>query len=185
MNFFKILPLNSRYFNINRIFTTGTEINFIVRPTAKLTISAGYQYLIAKDASVIERIRNGQIFARNPETLATIRLQNQDYFGLFNRSRHLANLKVSYQIPKWKANIFARVFYRSRYGLFDSNANGIFDDYDSFVKGYCLFNVAISKEFQQKLLCQIGANNLFNFTDAENISNLAGRQLFFKMQFSF
>ncbi|WP_448529361.1 TonB-dependent receptor plug domain-containing protein [Raineya sp.] len=173
------------YFNINRIFTSGFELNLSYRPYENLNISLGYQYLTAKDWGIVEKIRNGQVFARNPETLASFKLQPSDYFGLFNRSKHLLNFKINYQIPQWQTNILARLFYRSKFGILDSNANGILDNYDNFVKGYFWVNLSISKYFMNKLSFQAGANNLFNFTDAENITNIAGRQFFAKMQFHF
>lgn len=173
------------YFNINKIFTYGTEINLSYKPLKNLTLTAGYQYLIAKDESVLEQLNEGKIFARNPVTLGSFRLQTEDYFGLYNRSRHLANFKINYEIEKWKTNVFARVFYRSRYGLFDNNNNAILDRYDTFVQPYFLMNVAVNQVIGKHFSAQIGVNNLLNFTDAANIPNIAGRQPFAKIQYNF
>ncbi|NJK83428.1 MAG: hypothetical protein HC912_06010 [Saprospiraceae bacterium] len=118
------------------MFTYGTELNIIHHIDKNLTLSAGYQYLIAKDQTTVEQIENGALFARNPTTLASFRLQPKDYFGLFNRSKHMANVKINYNLSKYNTNINARLFYRSQYGVFDTNSNNILDDYDIFVKGY-------------------------------------------------
>ena len=77
-----------------------------------------------------------------------------------------------------------RVFYRSKYGIVDSNNNQILDQYDAFVKAYFLTNLSITKTFKHKLSVQIGSNNLFNFKNPNQISTLSGRQLFARMQFN-
>jgi outer membrane receptor for ferrienterochelin and colicins len=173
------------YFNVNKIFTYGAEINVSYTPFKHLMLAVGYQYLVAKDEGVLEQLNEGKIFARNPVTLNSFKLQQQDYFGLYNRSRHLANFKINYEIEKWKTNVFLRVFYRSRYGLFDSNNNSILDNYDAFVRPYFLMNIAINQTISKHFSAQIGVNNLLNFTDAANIPNIAGRQPFAKIQYNF
>ncbi|MBF2092938.1 TonB-dependent receptor, partial [Flavobacterium psychrophilum] len=76
-------------------------------------------------------------------------------------------------------------FYRSKYGLFDTNNNQILDVYDDFVKGYFITNVSISKQIKEKFSFQVGANNLLDYTNPKEISNLSGRQIFGKLQFNF
>lgn len=173
------------YFNIDEIFTYGIENNIHYKFTNNLKFSLGYQYLIAKDKSVIKALENGEIFARDPTTLASFQLSKKDYFGLFNRSKHTANFKVLYYLPKIKSTFNLRVFYRSKYGITDSNDNQILDNYDAFVIDYFLTNISISKEFSNTILLQAGANNVFNYTNANQISNLPGRQIFAKIQFNF
>ncbi|NJL11816.1 MAG: TonB-dependent receptor [Microscillaceae bacterium] len=173
------------YFNLNRILTYGLEVNAQYRASKHWTFSAGYQFLEAQDRDVLSRLEEGQVFARDPNTLSSFRLQRQDYFGLFNRSRQLANFKINFEVPKWKTNLAIRLFYRSRYGLFDSNQNQILDEYDEFVKGYCLLNMTLSQEFKYGFSAQIGLNNLLDFTDPVNISNIPGRQWLLKVAYSF
>jgi len=73
-----------------------------------------------------------------------------------------------------------RINYRSKYGLFDGNGNGIIDDYDStFVEGYALTNLTLNKSFSDKYTLQLGVNNLFDYKDVENIPGLAGIHYFF------
>lgn len=173
------------YFNINKIFTYGLEFNTTYKINADLSISGGYQYLIAKDQNIIDQIERGEIFARDPITLLSFRLKPSDYFGLYNRSNHTVNIKINYSIPSIKADINARVFYRSKYGIFDSNSNNILDQHDGFVKGYFVSNLTLSKDFKYGITLQVGANNLFNYTDRNNISNLPGIQFFTRLQYQF
>ena len=173
------------YFNIDKIFTYGLELNGSHKLNSNFSISSGYQYLIAKDQTIVDKIERGEIFARDPITLSSFRLKPSDYFGLYNRSKHTANIKLNYLIPSIETSINARVFYRSKYGIFDSNNNAILDKYDEFVKGYFLTNLTINKDFKYHFSVQLGVNNLFDYKDERNIPNVSGRQLFTRIQYQF
>ncbi len=174
------------YTNFNKIYTTGLSVNANYQLAEGLQLSAGYQLLYAKDKDKKVALERGEIFARDPQSLQTISLNNADYFGLVNRSRHTANFKIFYELPKWNSNINLRVNYRSTYGLFDSNGNAILDHFDtSFVTGYALVNLAASKTFLDAYTLQIGANNLFDYTDINNIPGLAGTQAYVKLNIQF
>ncbi|OIV43125.1 TonB-dependent receptor plug domain-containing protein [Flavobacterium johnsoniae] len=171
------------YFNISKIFTYGLEFNSTYDFTKEFSISFGYQYLTAKDKSVLDNFENYQ-YIRNSD-LQTVQIKKSDYFGLYNRSKHTANIKFAYTIPKIKTDINLRVFYRSKYGLFDTNGNQILDKYDKFVSDYFITNLSISKYIGDKFMLQAGANNLLDYTDPGQISNLSGRQLFARLQYNF
>lgn len=174
------------YTNFDRIYTTGLELDANYKLTEKLSVSGGYQLLYAKDKEKKVALERGEVFARDPKTLQTVALDNADYFGLVNRSRHTANFKVFYDVPKLNFNANLRINYRSKYGLFDSNGNGIIDDFDTtFVDGYALTNLTLNKTFSDKYTLQLGANNLFDYKDEENIPGLAGIQLFTKINIQF
>lgn len=173
------------YFNIDKIFTYGLELNTSYNVSPDFSISAGYQYLIARDQTVVDKIEKGEVFARDPNTLASFKLKSSDYFGLYNRSTHTANIKINYLIPSIKTSVNARIFYRSKYGIFDANNNNILDKYDDFVKGYFLTNLTLNKDFKYKISAQLGVINLFNYKDENNIPNLAGRQFFTRIQYQF
>lgn len=173
------------YFNIDKIFTYGLELNGTYKMNSNFSISSGYQYLITKDQTIVDKIERGEIFARDPITLSSFRLKASDYFGLYNRSKHTANIKLNYHIPSIETSINARVFYRSKYGIFDSNNNAILDKYDEFVKGYFLTNLTINKDFKYRFSAQLGVNNLFDYKDERNIPNVSGRQLFTRIQYQF
>ena len=171
------------YFNISEIFTYGLEFNSTYDFTKEFSVSLGYQYLTAKDRSVLDNFEDYQ-YVRNSQ-LQTIQISKSDYFGLYNRSKHTANVKFAYTIPKIKTDINLRVFYRSKYGLFDTNGNQILDKYDTFVDDYFIANLSITKNIADKLLLQAGANNLFDFTNPDLITNLSGRQIFARLQCNF
>ncbi|MBP2832387.1 TonB-dependent receptor [Aquimarina sp. U1-2] len=182
------------YQNFNRIYTQGVEVDLSFKPFNSLTFSGGYQLLFAYDKDQEDEIEQGTVFARDPETSQTLRLSRSDYFGLINRSRHTANIKVFYEIPKWKANANIRVIYRSRYGLADLNGNAVLDEFDdSFVHGYAVVNFATQKTFFKNYQLQAGVNNLFDFkgsnpvasdTDS-NVQISPGIQVFAKLNYKF
>lgn len=174
------------YVNFNKVYTTGLEFGTNYKILDNLTLSGGYQLLFAKDKEREEAVENGEVFARDPETLQTVRLSQSDYFGLPNRSRHTVNFKVFYEWPKWNANANIRLVYRSKFALFDSNGNNLIDRFDtSFVDGFLVANAAIGKTFYKKYQLQLGANNLFGYRDAENIPNLPGAQFFGRLTVQF
>jgi outer membrane receptor for ferrienterochelin and colicins len=173
------------YFNLNKIFTYGLEFNTAYQFNSNLSISAGYQYLIAKDQTMVEKIERGEIFARDPISMSTFKLKPGHYFGLYNRSKHTANFKINYLIPYINTSVNARVFYKSDYGINDTNNNSILDQFDEFVKGYFLTNIALNKDFTNQFAFQMGVNNLLDYTDKKNISNLPGRQFYTRVQFQF
>ncbi|MEO6173607.1 MAG: TonB-dependent receptor [Flavobacterium circumlabens] len=171
------------YFNIDEIFTYGLEYNSSYNFTKEFTVSLGYQYLIAKNKSVVDNFEDYQ-YIRNSD-LQTVQIQKSEYFGLYNRSKHTANIKIAYTIPKIKTDINLRVFYRSKYGMSDTNGNNILDKYDNFIGDYFTANLSISKNIADKFMLQAGATNLFDYTNPAQITNLAGRQLFARIQYNF
>ncbi|NAS11231.1 TonB-dependent receptor plug domain-containing protein [Poritiphilus flavus] len=165
------------YINRERVYTQGLEIDTRYQLWEHLRISLGYQLLYAYDKDKEEAIDNGEVFGRDPETLETFRLSRLDYFGLVNRSRHMFNFKVFYEVPKWNANANLRVNYRSRFGLTDRNGNGLLDDLDdSFVSGYALVNLTLNKTFFDRYSLQLGAINLLDFK-GENPLALSGTEV--------
>ncbi|MCX8148284.1 TonB-dependent receptor plug domain-containing protein [Thermaurantimonas aggregans] len=170
------------YLNVDRVYTAGLEWNgsYIISPEWR--VQAGYQLLYTGDLEVIGQLREGKFFARNPESLQTIRLSTGDYHGLFNRSRHMANAKIQYT-PADHTQLFIRIFYRSPFGLFDTNQNEILDRYDTFSKPVWLVNLSVNHSLTKNIQLQYGALNLFNYIDPVFLTNQPGRQLFTKLQF--
>ena len=173
------------YYNVNKVYTQGLEFNTIWKPINQLKISGGYQLLFAKDVTAKNAFENGDVFARENPSSPSFQLKKDAYFGLYNRSRHMANLKVFYTIPKWNLDANIRGAYRSKYGLLDSNGNTYLDAYDDFVDGYTIIDFAINKTFYKNYQLGFGVDNLFNFTDTQNISNIAGRILYGKLNIQF
>ncbi|HPM31481.1 MAG TPA: TonB-dependent receptor [Chryseolinea sp.] len=164
------------YYNVASVYTQGAEVEGSYSLGEGLILSIGYQFLIAKDKGIVEELDAGNVYARDPETNATKRVDPKDYGGLFNRSRHMANAKLFYENQKgWSGSV--RAIYRGRYGYADLNNNTILDDDSEYVDGYVTCNLSIGKSFQQWLKVQAGCDNLFNYKDAQYIPSLPGRLL--------
>lgn len=165
------------YTNLSRVFTQGAELDGSYRFTlgaGQLTLSSGYQFLDARDKAVIAGIRAGQFFRRNPETGLTERVRLADYGGLLNRSRHMANGKVFYELPRQGLSASLRGVYRSRYGFADANGNLILDEAGEYVPGYITWHATVSKTIKM-ITIQAGVDNLTGYTDPQFIPSLAGR----------
>ncbi len=143
------------YYNAHKVFTRGFDINTGWQATDELNIKTGYQCLTAKDKKLAEA--------------------HNDYFGLYNRSRHMTHLKLFYDITNWDAGTNLRATHRSKFGLTDTNDNDYLDGNDTFVKGYVMLDWAFNKTFKDNYTVSIGIDNLLDYTDAENLSNIPGR----------
>lgn len=166
------------YRNLNRVFTQGVEVEANQQFSIlnfQFSISAGYQFLEAKDKDVLARLRAGEVFRRDPTTLVTVRVKPSEYGGLFNRSKHAANVKLFFENPKTGFSASLRGIYRSRFGFADGNSNAILDAPGEYVPGYALWNLSAAKTFGQRLRLQAGVDNLFGYRDPAFIPNLAGR----------
>lgn len=157
------------YQNLPKSVNKGIEASFQLVPFTGLEINGGYQYLIAKDKSVEDSIRAG-VFPyyklRNNETGETRTSVPADYWGLENRSRHMANLRVFYTWQRTGINASFRVNYRGKYAFGDANNNAFIDRYDTFVEGYFLLNATVEKKLlKDHLSIRITADNLLDYTD--------------------
>ncbi|TYA74351.1 TonB-dependent receptor plug domain-containing protein [Seonamhaeicola marinus] len=173
------------YYNVHKVYTQGLEFNSSWKPNNQLKISGGYQLLYAKDKEANEAFNNGNVFARLAPNTPSVQLSKGDYFGLYNRSRHMANLKVFYTFEELGLTSNVRATYRSKYGLFDSNNNSYLDVHDTFVKGYAIIDLALNKTFFTNYQIGFGVDNLFHFRDTQNISNIAGRIIYGKLNIQF
>lgn len=174
------------YVNLNRVFTQGAEFDGSYRIMAGngiLKISAGYQFLLTGDKTVVAQIKRGEVYRRDPETLATQRVKPADYGGLYNRSKHMANIKLFYELPKQGLTMNLRGIYRGRYGFSDRNGNVILDAAPEYVPGYMLWNLSAGKTIKN-LTVQAGIDNLFGQTNPQYIPNLAGRLWYTSLRWS-
>lgn len=179
------------YNNINKAFTQGLEFNGSWSVSNELKVSGGYQLLFAKDKDAVKAFEDGNVFA-NIDGSGAVRLDKEDYFGLLNRSKHMANLKFFYTNTKYGFNTNLRGTYRSKYGLFDTNGNLYLDKYDDFIEAYTLWNWAFNKTVSEHFEIGVGIDNIFDFTDApENtndlvfITNIPGRILYANLNIKF
>ncbi|WP_198673976.1 TonB-dependent receptor [Chitinophaga alhagiae] len=155
------------YFNIARTYTRGVETSLKYHIFKGLQLTAGYQYLQAKSRDVEDAIKTGSGAYGLVRTESGIRpARPSDYFGLPNRSRHMANLQLLYEHAPWGLTVSARGSYRGKYGFLDMDNNGYIDTYDVFVKAYTLVNIAVQKELlARKLLLRLSVDNIGNYTD--------------------
>lgn len=176
------------YQNLPESFNTGIEGSVAFNPTAQLEISAGYQYLISKDKGVMDSIRLGKgaySHLYDPKTGMDRESKLSDYWGIENRSRHMANLRVAYRYPLWDLNTNVRLNYRGKYAFDDLNNNRFIDPYDIFVKGHFLLNASVEKKLMnQRLGIQLTADNIMDYVD-RLMPGQSGRVLLLGLSYRF
>ncbi|MCU0354223.1 MAG: TonB-dependent receptor [Cytophagales bacterium] len=172
------------YRNLSRVYTQGLETDWSYKIHNNVSLSAGYQLLFTADEAVLAGIEAGQYFRRDPETLVTTRVGRRQYGGLFNRSRHMGNVKLFYENPKNGFSGSVRGVYRGRYGVGDFNGNLILDDDSEYVRGFFQWNVAVAKTYKS-LTLQAGVDNVFNFRNTQFMPGIPGRLLYASLGYEF
>jgi outer membrane receptor for ferrienterochelin and colicins len=167
------------YYNLNKVYTQGIELNTAFSLLNDFKINFGYQYLEAKDNEAKNQIKKGEVFARLTPNSPAFQIKPKDYYGLYNRSKHNLNLKISY-VTKNNFEVYFKSKYRSKYGISDTNGNNLLDDFDEFVDSNLLSDMSISKKYKNYNLT-FGVDNLFNYTDPVNIPNYPGRIIYSKL----
>ncbi|RAI97871.1 outer membrane receptor for ferrienterochelin and colicins [Chitinophaga skermanii] len=164
------------YINVNQVTTYGVEVEWKQTISRNWQVAGGYQYLQAIDNDQLKKVKRNEVFTVDPATHETRALSRRDYFGLFNRSHHAANLKLMYVNPALGLDVTARAVYRSKYGFTDLNGNNVPDMENEFVKGYTLLNFSVAKTlWDEKFRVQGAVENILNHTDAQRIAALPGR----------
>jgi len=167
------------YMNIAKAYTTGAEIGLSCKVSQSLNLSAGYQLLYAFDKGVADSIKNGTGLYESVYDLGLNkqrRSTTNDYVGLNNRSRHMANVKISYaHEPSGFSGSF-RLNYRSKYGFMEANtSNNFLDPWDTYVSSFFLLNASVQKSLRNKhLQLQLTVDNIMNYRD-QLIPGQAGR----------
>jgi outer membrane receptor for ferrienterochelin and colicins len=169
------------YFNLNRVFTNGIESEIGLQLTKQLKLELGYQYVIAKDKDVIDRLEAREIFKEG--TSGRIRaVLPGEYSGLFNRSRNSGTAKLAYRLNNgFGVNI--RAVFRGKYGLFDLNGNSILDDQSEYADPYALLNANVTIPLTQRIALAAGAENLFDYLDTQSFAGTPGRILYARFNF--
>ncbi|PWK79142.1 outer membrane receptor for ferrienterochelin and colicins [Mucilaginibacter oryzae] len=174
------------YFNIHSVYTQGAETDLSYHFLTHWTLAGGYQYLQAYDNKVLHQIKAGQVFGIDPKIRETVKVTRQMYGGLLNRSKNMANARISYQDDKTGIVASVRAIYRGRYGFSDLDGNGIVNRDDEYVKGYVLFNASVSKLFyHNQFRFQLTGENLGDYKQPLTISNLPGRLLYVGFTYNF
>ncbi len=175
------------YINVNKVYTQGLELTWSYHLGKNFLINAGYNLLDAKDKKVIQDIKEGKIYKRDPSSGKSTLVKAKDYKGLYNRSRHTAMLSVQYTNSKLKAGAGLFVKYRGRYGFQGINnyedGNEILDDPREFAEGFSLVNVIINKEIGSHFNIRGGVDNLLNYTQPVLMPSQFGRSYFLSVNF--
>lgn len=171
------------YFNVKEAYTQGAEINSSYKLCNSFQIQGGYQFLMTADKADIKRIKERNVFARDLQTGEAYRVSKSDYAGLPNRSKHMANAKLFYDNENkgWSASL--RVIYKSRWGTYDKDGNGIINREDEFAKGSALININAAKAIKS-FRVQAGIDNLFNYKDEINLPGQPGIQPYVSINYS-
>jgi len=170
------------YLNVKNAFTQGVETDIKYRYNNQWSFSAGYQFLLTGDQAEINAIKDGKVFTRDQNGFSR-KMNQSEYVGLPNRSKHMANIKLQYEHQNFFAN--ARALYRSRWATTDTDGNGIFNTNDAFAKGFIQLNIAAGQGFNNGLSVQAGIDNLLNYTDVLNLPNLPGRTYYLSISYNF
>lgn len=157
------------YRNLPKAVNRGIELSFAYQATRDLELSAGYQYLIAKDLSVLDSIRSGNYpynkLIINPVTGESWEPTVKDYWGIEDRSRHMVNLKLLYEYIPWNTSVNLRANIRGKYPFQETTTNQFIDRFDAFVPDHTLLNLTIEKRLlKNKLTLRLIADNILDFT---------------------
>lgn len=172
------------YFNVKKAYTQGAEFNNTFRISQRVQLSAGYQFLVTADKADLARIRSGSVYTRDPQTNETFKVKRSDYAGLPNRSKHMVNIKLFYENAESGWSGSCRLIWRSRWGTFDKDGNGIINRSDEFAKSSALINVNAARQFASFRI-QAGIDNLLNFKDVINQPGQPGIQPYLSVQYAF
>lgn len=173
------------YRNINKIYTQGAEVDIKYSLNKNVIVSAGYQYVEAKDKEILNQINAGTVYKRDPVTLQSSVVKKADYFGIANRSKHNINSKILWNSNNSSWNAYIRFVRRGSFGFTDVNGNNIIDDERERVAGFWLANIALAKNINKSFQLQAGVENLFNYINAQQLPNIAGRLFFLNINYSF
>lgn len=172
------------YINVAKVYTQGLDINLSQYLSRDFEISGGYQLLVAKDKDVVDKIKKGEIYKRDPQPpYTTAVVSRNDYVGLFNRSKNTANLQLNYMNKKQLYGVSVRSNYRGRFGFSDVNGNNILDDDREFASGYVMLNATLSKTLIHGIDIQVGSENILNYTDKLTMPGMSGRTYFINCNF--
>jgi outer membrane receptor for ferrienterochelin and colicins len=156
------------YRNLPKAMNRGFETSFSYSIKKNLHVSLGYQFLEAKDLSVLDSIAAGKFpynQINNPYTSEFRQSRKSDYWGIEDRSRHMFNIKGSYEYEPWQLNLNVRASIRGKYPFQEINGNQFIDQYDAFVPAHTLLNFTLEKPFFNKQLTfRFMVDNAMGFT---------------------
>ena len=172
------------YFNVKKAFTEGAELQAQYALNKYFQLFGGYQFLMTADKEDLQKIKNGTVFTRDLQTGNVTKVHHSDYAGLPNRSAHMLNAKLFYDDDKngWSGSL--RAIYRSRWGTYDKEGNGIINRSDEFAKGFVMLNISAAKAINHFKI-RAGIDNLLNYKDELNLPAQPGIQPYISLVYSF
>lgn len=157
------------YRNLPQAVNKGFDFSLAYQLTKDLEVTAGYQYLIAKDLAILDSIRADKYPYNqliNYTTGESWKPTAADYWGIEGRSRHMVNLKALYQYRPWDLSFNLRANIRGKYPFQETTTNQFIDRFDAFVPDHTLLNLTIEKKlWNNKLTLRLIADNILDFTD--------------------
>jgi len=177
------------YQNLPKATNKGIEVNTQWQPLDGLQVQAGYQYLRAKDLSIQDSIRSGgwpyNQNLHDPKTGQSFAPRIENYWGIVNRSRHMANIQVFYHYKPWNTSSSIRANYRGKYAFADRNNNNFIDRFDTFVPQHLLLNAYIEKRIlKDRMKLRFTVDNILDFKH-ELMPGQAGRVFIGGITYSF
>lgn len=170
------------YINVKNAYTQGGEVTLESQLLKQLRFSAGYQLLLTADKEELKSVKAGEQYTRDANGYSRV-LGRSEYTGLPNRSRHMANLKLTWENQH---HFFAttRLLYRSQWAVANSDGNAVYNSNDEFASGYMQVNISAGKELKNGIRLNAGMDNVFNYQDIDYLPNLQGRMIYFGIQAS-
>ncbi len=166
------------YFNLDEIRSQGLEVETRLQPSAyfesrfDINLTFGFQYLDASREIEVEGnvIEGGQLVT----VTETKRLQLQ------NRSAESGNIKLFVNDPVIDTRFSIRANYRGSFNIGDINGNNRFDEFET-ADPYWIWDASVSKTFNRRFTLQVGADNIFNYTDPRFLPGLLGTQYYARL----
>ena len=155
------------YFNLDDVYTRGIETQLRWKPSPQFELSAGYQLLDARRK--IEDTRTVQ-----DEQGEIIEKKFSSYKPMFNRSKHMANLKLYYFWKSLDIDANLRGTWHGQYGRQDINGNS-YVDANEYEDAYMVWDAALAKTFRNRYTLRMGIDNVLDFTRPTDLSYIPGR----------
>lgn len=171
------------YFNLNSVYTQGIEANIKFGFLKYFKMSFGYQFLQAYDNDIIQKIKNKEIY-KVGSTGVTRPVQEVEYGGLWNRSKHTINLRLQFDYPKYGISAYVRGIIKSKLGYKDKNGNNILDDESEYIDGFQIWYLTASKDISKLFTLQINVKNLLDIKN-KDILITPGRSIFLNLIFNY
>ncbi len=158
------------YANIQNAFTLGGETTLQWHLNKNWNITGGYQYLKSGDKAITQNLKNNNVYGRDALGASARLLFLNEYKNLQFRSTHTAQIKINYQNNSWSYAL--RCLYRGKWGVIDYDGNAFANMPAEFAKSYLQVNCSVAKQINEKWFATLGVNNITNYKDAINVTNL-------------